>query len=118
MLTCDFAQEKFGKFRLDFDQTGAGSPFKVYGAVAQCLRLFIEESKPDLIKISGFEEKQEQLYRKILGRAQLPAGYKFYAGPAPKGWWYSYNDFCAIYADGSEFAKALENERGDPEAAS
>lgn len=61
----------------NFSPTGTGNEFKVYGAVAQCIREFIAEFQPNTVTMVGYDERQSALYKKATRRVLLPAGYEF-----------------------------------------
>lgn len=61
----------------DFNPTGTGNEFKVYSAVAQCIREFISEFAPNAITMVGYDDRQSALYKKAARRVMLPAGYEF-----------------------------------------
>ncbi len=64
-------------YAYNFNPTGTGGEFKVYGAVAQCIREFIEEFQPKVVTMVGYNERQSALYRKATRRVLLPSGYEF-----------------------------------------
>ena len=64
-------------YAYNFNPTGTGNEFKVYGAVAQCIREFIHEFQPNLIWMTGYDERQGALYKKATRRVLLPDGYAF-----------------------------------------
>ena len=64
-------------YPFNFKPTGTGNEFKVYGAVAQCIREFIADFQPNVVTMVGYDERQTNLYRKAVRRVLLPAGYQF-----------------------------------------
>ena len=64
-------------YAYNFNATGTGNEFKVYGAVAQCIREFIHDFQPKVITMVGYTERQAELYRKATRRVLLPSGYEF-----------------------------------------
>lgn len=64
-------------YAYNFNATGTGNEFKVYGAVAQCIREFIHEFQPNVITMVGYTDRQSELYRKATRRVLLPTGYEF-----------------------------------------
>lgn len=58
--------------------TNDNIPFQVFPAVVQCLRLFVQELKPETIYFSGFSAKQHVLYKKMLLRYadRIPKPYR------------------------------------------
>lgn len=64
-----------------FAPTGTGDQFKVYGAVAQSIREFIDEYSPDAITMLGTTPQQSNLYARATKRVQLPPGYSFKQEP-------------------------------------
>lgn len=62
-------------YPFSFSPTGTGNEFKVYGAVAQCIREFIAEFSPTAISMVGYDDRQTALYKRAMSRVSLPNGY-------------------------------------------
>jgi hypothetical protein len=58
--------------------TGTGSAIKVFGAVAQALKMFVKDKKPKLFKIvsSLYEPSRLKLYQRFIPQIEKMTGYK------------------------------------------
>lgn len=78
VFDCSFAEISNNPrdYRFKFVPTGTGDQFKVYGAVAQCIREFIDEFHPAAITMLGTTPQQSSLYQRAIKRVQFPSGYE------------------------------------------
>lgn len=76
---CTFAEESRNPrdYRFKFAPTGTGNEFKVYGAVAQIIRDFIDEVSPAYVSMEGHTPRQSAIYARAIRRVQLPGDYTY-----------------------------------------
>ncbi len=74
-----FKDDSEGAEKGGFGITGKGGQFKVFGAVLQCMRLFISDMDPKrmVFSASTSEPSRVRLYRTMVSRMASPLGYVY-----------------------------------------